>query len=73
MLYKKYHRNFVSQFKKEVKFIVGKYGNGNGYRVTREPYLIDFKSSRIYIEDGKLFTWTLVYCSGKINKYLHVI
>jgi len=73
MLYKKYHRNFVSRFKKEVKFIVGRYGNGNGYRVTIEPYIPDPSPSRIYIKDGKSCTWTLVYFSGKINKYLHVI
>ena len=72
MLYKKYHRNFVKQFKKGVKFNVGCRSFSGKFRVTREPSL-DPLSSRIYIEDGKLYTWTLMYVSGRINKYLHVI
>lgn len=73
MLYKKYHRNFVRQFKRGVKFIAGCGSISNEFRVTREPYLPDSSSSRIYVEDGKLYTWTLVYPGGRVNKYLHVI
>jgi len=68
MLYKKYHRNFVKQFKKGAKVMCIK----TIIEVTKEPYLPNFSSSRIDIEDGE-YIWTLVHSGGRVNRYLHVI
>ena len=68
MLYKKYHRNFVKQFKKGAKVMCIK----AIIEVTKEPYLPNSSPSRINIDDGE-FIWTLVHSKGKINKYLHAI
>lgn len=68
MLYKKYHRNFVSQFKKETRYGYKAF-SGEIYRdiIKREPYIIG--SGNIHIT-GKKYGWTLVYPGGRINKDL---
>ena len=77
MLYKKYHRNFVRQFKKGVKLFIGsivRLSNDlsiNEHReITKEPFWFGI---RVEIEvDGK-YILTIVFPSGKINKYIRVI
>ena len=66
MLYKKYHRFYVSQFKKGVKF---RY-KSHKCVVTREPY---YYNEMIYVTDSDSGRWELVYYNGRINKYLHVV
>ena len=63
MLYKKYHRKYARQFKKGVKL-------HNRNEVTKEPYLIG-RSVEIEV-DGK-YILTIVFPSGKINKYIRVV
>lgn len=75
MLYKKYHRNYVSQFKEEVELKLER------YTVIMEPYIELNFTTRIprpyvvvYLEDNSGKTlWTLVYSDGSINEYLHAI
>ena len=64
MLYKKYHRNYVRQFKKGVKLL-------NRNEVTKEPYLI---GRSIEIEVNR-YILTIVSASGKIHyrEYLYVV
>ena len=70
MLYKKYHRNFVRQFKVGVRFnyyLITQLS----YTVVREPqysisnHCIEFLSNRNNTR--------LVYLDGRINKYINVI
>ena len=69
MLYKKYHRNYVRQFKRETKFAIG---SGESYcsgKVINEPF---YMYNSIYIGDSK-HAWILVLPNGKTNKHLYVI
>ena len=59
MLYKKYHRNFVKQFKKGVKF---RYQSYRGV-VTRKPY---YFAERIAI-DCNFYDWVLVFPNGQLD------
>lgn len=68
MLYKKYHRNFVKQFKKGVKFKWSGISSGIGI-VKKEPYY----NYAIYVTDSKHGLWNLVNLGGEINKYLYVV
>lgn len=73
MLYKKYHRNFVSQFKKGIEFRYR--GTRDTDTVKEEPYaLILTNFCRIRVESNK-HAWilSLIFENGIINKYLHVI
>lgn len=71
MLYKKYHRNYVSQFKKgvKVKFMY----NDMIYEVVKEPYYsndnhrIEFRSSSYFC------IWLLIYPSGFINYDIKIV
>ena len=72
MLYKKYHRNFVKQFKVGVRF--NHYITQlSVYTVVHEPqysisnHCIEFQSSSNNV------MWNLVYPNGEINKYLNVV
>ena len=68
MLYKKYHRNFVKQFKFRAVF-----GTTGIYRyiVETEPYY-DGILKAIRMISGKGY-WNLVYQGGQINENLHVV
>lgn len=66
MLYKKYHRSYVSQFKKGVEF---RY-KSHKCVVTREPY---YYNEMIYVIDSESGRWELVFCNGKISKCLYVV
>lgn len=65
MLYKKYHRNFVRQFKKGTKVNIryNKYPNHDF--IMEEPFIEH--SWGINIIDNKDCKWTLVFLSGKID------
>lgn len=68
MLYKKYHRSYVSQFKKGVKF---RY-NDTMCEVTRGPYITqnDILSPQVICIEDKLYTWTLLFPGGRTYKDL---
>lgn len=69
MLYKKYHRNFVKQFKKGTKIAIG---SGESYysdKVIGKPL---YMYNSIYIGDSK-YLWILVLPSGKTNKHIYVV
>lgn len=63
MLYKKYHRKFVKQFKKGVKFEC--INSVRRYIVEKEP----FYGGNICIT-GECSVWVLVYMDGSINNNL---
>ena len=71
MLYKKYHRSYVSQFKRGVKLR----RNDDIHIVTTRPFLrLNLVTRRPYItvdttidEHGGWIRWTLVSQDGKIN------
>lgn len=68
MLYKKYHRNFVRQFK--FRAVFGATGI-HRYIVEIEPYYDRiFKGIRMTCDKGN---WDLVPYNGIINKHLHVV
>ena len=68
MLYKKYHRNFVSQFKRGVNFDRPSlspdkiYERGVVYKIKIEPHGI------YVIDKRKHGSWILVYSDGIIKK-----
>lgn len=68
MLYKKYHRNFVKQFKKRAVF--GRTGI-HRYLVETEPYYDAFFKGICIVSDKGC--WNLVFPDGQLNKYLHVV
>ena len=70
MLYKKYHRKYVSQFKKGTVF---KWNRSLSVEVvTKEPYY--FNDKFIFIKDSKYIRWDLVYVyNGRVNKNLYVV
>lgn len=89
MLYKKYHRNFISQFKEGVSFkyplyslikvIEGEIEKVNGELCYENHYsesIVDKIAISFY---GNIYvtngysSWDLVYSGGKINKTLYVI
>ena len=69
MLYKKYHRNYVSQFKKGAKFRI--FNSGYLAEVTKEPciYQTDGGSKAIRVNYG----WRLIFSGGIINKDIYVV
>lgn len=73
MLYKKYHRSYVRQFKKGTEFVC----NGEKkYIVEKEPYirLTDIYGQKTIHIDDKLYTWSLVLPTGRIFKnYISVV
>jgi len=71
MLYKKYHRNFVSQFKigTRFKFIA----NNNLTEIVKDgPYYFE-RTNYIEVRGSGYIWWKLVLPGGKINKNLYVI
>lgn len=65
MLYKKYHRNYVRQFRKGTEFVYSNMHDGITLKIVVEvePWLYDEK---IYVTE-KFGNWTLVFPGGKIN------
>ena len=68
MLYKKYHKNFVSQFKKGAKF---RYTGFRPEAVEIEPWFEN--SSRIYISGNKSGCWTVVYPGGQLSDGISIV
>lgn len=67
MLYKKYHKNYVSQFKKGTKFSYKTYNNEIYKDTVRvEPFYKDIQNKCIHMT-GKKYGWTLVYCNGRVD------
>lgn len=76
MLYKKYHRNFVKQFKKGVKFRCNDY---NGFKeVIIEPFIVSYKLYRnvsrvdvMILQDGNIDyypePWTIIFPGGVLG------
>lgn len=52
MLYKKYHRNYVKQFKKGTEFILKGYADDCIRKVTVEPYIELWHGEEFYITVG---------------------
>ena len=74
MLYKKYHRNYVSQFKVGVKFMCkSECGDGRiiypRYTVEKAPYYV-YGDIRL---TGIEYYLVLVFSDGIVNKSLHVV
>lgn len=69
MLYKKYHRKYVKQFRIGTKFAIGSSENDYSGKVMNDPFCM-FGS--VYIVDIE-HMWILVLPSGKINKHLYVV
>lgn len=69
MLYKKYHRSYVSQFKKGVKFVCRGSNRYSRYTVERNPYYV-YRDIRL---TGIEYCLTLVFSDGIVNENLHVI
>ena len=67
MLYKKYHRSYVRQFKKGAKFMWNRCAVET---VMKEPYICN---GFIFMKDSKYSCWDLVYSRAEINKYLYVV
>lgn len=66
MLYKKYHRNFVRQFRKGVKVKLSSFGIRT---ITTEPFIeLTLVGRKPYItfEIAKDIRSTLVYCNGRL-------
>ena len=49
MLYKKYHRNYIRQFKKGTMFILKDYADNYIRKVTEEPYIELWDEGEFYI------------------------
>lgn len=65
MLYKKYHRNFVRQFRKGVK-AKSKYSNAN-FIISEVKTIIDFAGEiNIIIKDGKKPWRAIIFSEGTI-------
>ena len=65
MLYKKYHRNFIRQFKKGVKYECF----SGCYTVDKEPY----SYYNIRIIDSECSVWILISRDGSINNKIKVL
>jgi len=67
MLYKKYHRNYVKQFRSGIKF---EYKGICRDIVVIEPSIIDVFTNHYEVEIqviGKFSKWTLVFPEGRID------
>ena len=77
MLYKKYHRNFVSQFKKGTKieiynddiYATNRFINSE---VIKEPFINHDFVCWISIVDSFNYSWVVVYHSGKISYRINI-
>ena len=81
MLYKKYHRSYVSRFKKGTKIEI--FYSNDVYttdsfinsKVIREPFVDYYScsvSSGISIVDSCGYKWVVVYHSGKISYRINI-
>lgn len=68
MLYKKYHRNFVRQFKGGVRYKC--FSGGKRYIVAKEPY---YRGEEIRIIDSECSVWVLISMDGTINCKIKVL
>ena len=70
MLYKKYHRNYVSRFKKGVEFVCRSSNSDrySRYTVERDPYYV-YGDIRL---TGIEYCLTLVFSDGSINPNIKV-
>jgi len=66
MLYKKYHRNFVKQFKIGAKFRWS--GSDRPYMVEVEPFYSKGNNC-IEVSPGHYLWWKLIKSNGKLIKY----
>lgn len=66
MLYKKYHRNYISQFKKGAILM---FDIGGGDKIISEPF-IDSDYGEICVRCT--YEWTLVFSEGKINRDIKI-
>lgn len=64
MLYKKYHRNFISRFKKGVKFRCEDFSRI--FEVIIEPYATYSSTSIVNFSVDNYFPSRLIYSSGKL-------
>lgn len=72
MLYKKYHRNFVKQFRKGTKIYYKTYSGDEIKDTVRiEPYFSN-DYHEIHISDNK-YGWILVYRNGMIERSIKVV
>jgi len=73
MLYKKYHRNFVKQFKKGVKFKLSKESNYIHITIT-DPFIdLIFGEPYVTVRIGEATLFELVYISGRLTGSYYVI
>ena len=75
MLYKKYHRNFVKQFKKGTRFECNgecddRYRDYLKNTVEEEPK--PFHEGGVYII-GDAYIWVLVFSDGRLIKDINVV
>lgn len=75
MLYKKYHRNYVSRFKKgtKIKFIYPNYHYFVISEVKREPFIEEHDLIKVSNTKPGEENWVVVFPNGEINKNLSVI
>ena len=66
MLYKKYHRNFVRQFKEGSRYECF----SGRYIVNKEPY---YRGEEILIIDSGCSVWVLISMDGSINYKIKVL
>ena len=68
MLYKKYHKKYISQFKKGIKF---RYGYFRPEAVEIEPWCEN--SGRIYISGDRSGCWILIYPGGQLSNNISIV
>ena len=76
MLYKKYHRNYVRQFKNGVKLnIIHKYSDDSfiNSEVREEPFVNHCFLVGISIVDSHNYQWFIVYNSGMFNDKIKIV
>lgn len=75
MLYKKYHRNFVKQFKKGTKF--GHSNECSRYKAYSYSMIVEIEPTiydgGIYVISKCSYGWILVFPSGRLIKDIDVI
>lgn len=71
MLYKKYHRNYIRQFKEGTRF---KYNyKCYTYTVIKEPYYSTYYQHIEFQSTSIIPVWTLIYPSGFINYDIKIV
>lgn len=77
MLYKKYHRNYIRQFKEGTKVIYKTCGVTIKDTVRLEPYYTDYYDDivgdrGIYLT-GYKYAWALIYYNGKLDYKTEIV